>query len=136
MNWTRLALAVLAGGSVASMTDWLFMGSDFLYKRFDSAPEIWRFRGGLGESKAIAWSSPLPFVTCAVFDLLCVHLRLFSCHAIFLFAVALWLAIAVPMLISNAIWTKLSAPIAASYAVGWLVKLLVAAFSVTLIYQP
>ena len=118
------------------MTDWLFMGSDFLYKRFDRAPEIWRFRGGQGESKAIAWSSPLPFVTCAVFDLLCVHLRLISCHATFGFAVTLWLAVAVPMLISNAIWTKLSAPITAWYAVGWLVKLLVAAVALVLIYQP
>ncbi len=136
MNWNRLALAILAGGFVASMTDWLFMGSDFLYKRFDRAPEIWRFRGGQGESKAIAWSSPLPFVTCAVFDLLCVHLRLISCHATFGFAVTLWLAVAVPMLISNAIWTKLSAPITAWYAVGWLVKLLVAAVALVLIYQP
>ena len=117
------------------MTDWLFMG-DLLYKRFDRAPEIWRFRGGQGESKAIAWSSPLPFVTCAVFDLLCVHLHFFSCHSTFWFAVALWLAVAVPMLISNGIWTKISAPITASYAVGWLVKLLVAACSVALIYQP
>ena len=114
------------------MTDWLFMG-DLLYKRFDTNPEIWRFPGGKGESKAIAWSSPLPFVTCAVFDFLCVHLRLFSCRSTVEFAAALWLALPLPMLIVNAIWMKLSAPIAASYSVGWLVKLLVAAFSVALI---
>lgn len=132
MGWTRFALAVLAGGSVSSMTDWLFMG-DLLYKRFDRYPEIWRFRGGKGESKAIAWSSPLPFVTCAVFDFLCVQLRLSSYRSTFEFAVALWLAAPLPMLIATAIWMKLSAPIAASYSVGWLVKLLVAAFSVALI---
>ena len=132
MNWTRFALAVLAAGSVSSMTDWLFMG-DLLHKRFDTNPEIWRFPGGKGESKAIAWSSPLPFVTCAVFDFLCVHLRLYSYRSTFEFAAALWLALPLPMLIVNAIWMKLSAPIAASYSVGWLVKLLVAAFSVALI---
>jgi hypothetical protein len=37
----RFLLAVLAGGTVASMTDWLFMG-DLVYKRFDQHPEIWR----------------------------------------------------------------------------------------------
>ncbi len=26
MNWMRAALTVLAGGFVASLTDWLFMG--------------------------------------------------------------------------------------------------------------
>ena len=63
----RFVLAVLAGGVVASMTDWLFMG-DLVYKRFDKHPEIWRFAGGQGESRAIAWSAALPFLTCAVFD--------------------------------------------------------------------
>ena len=108
---------------------------DFLYKRFDTNPEIWRYRGGQGESKAIAWSSPLPFVTCAVFDFLCVHFRLVSWHSTVEFAAALWLALPLPMLVVTAIWIKLSAPIAASYSVGWLVKLLVAAISVVLILR-
>ena len=134
MNWIRFALAVLAAGSVVSMTDWLFMG-DLLYKRFDRNPEIWRFPGGEGESKAIAWSSPLPFVTCAVFDFPCIHLGLVSYRSTCEFAVALWLAAPVPMLIANAIWMKLSALIAASYSVGWMVKLLVAGLSVALILR-
>lgn len=116
------------------MTDWLFMG-DLLYRRFDRYPEIWRFRGDKGESKAIAWSSPLPFVTCAVFEFLCIHLRLPSYRSTFAFAVALWFAVPLPMLITYAIWMKLGAPIAASYSVGWLVKLLVAAFSVALVLR-
>ena len=36
---------------------------DLLYKHFDRNHEIWRYPGGQGESKAIACSSPLPFVT-------------------------------------------------------------------------
>jgi len=47
--------------------------------------------------------------------------------------VALWFVAPLPMLIANAIWMKLSAPIAASYAIGWLVKLFIAALSVALI---
>jgi hypothetical protein len=132
MNWTRFALAVLAGGFVSSMTDWLFMG-DLLYKHFDRNPEIWRYPGGQGESKAIAWSSPLPFVTCAAFDSLCVHFRLHSYRSAFEFALAVWLVAPLPMLVTNALWIKLSAPITASYSIGWLVKLLVAAFFVVLL---
>ena len=49
-----MALAVFAGGLVASLTDWLFMG-DWLYKRYNQYPEIWRYPHGQGEMKAIAW---------------------------------------------------------------------------------
>lgn len=123
----RFVFAVLAGGVVASMTDWLFMG-DLLYKRFDKHPEIWRFPGGQGESRAIALSAALPFLTCAVFDLLCVHLHLFTWCSIFNLALGVWLALAVPMVIANAIWMKITLPIATSFSIGWLVKLFVAAF--------
>jgi hypothetical protein len=132
MNWTRFALAVLAAGFVTSMTDWLFMG-DLLYKHFDKNPEIWRISGGKSESKAIAWSIPIPLLTIAAFDFLCVHFRLHSYRAAFEFALAVWLVAPLPMLVTNAIWIKISAPITASYSIGWLVKLLVAAFFVILL---
>jgi hypothetical protein len=75
--WTRIALAVVASGIVSSMTDWLFMG-DWLYRRYDKHPEIWRHRGGQGETKAIIWASLLPFLTCSVFVVVCAQLHL-SC---------------------------------------------------------
>jgi hypothetical protein len=77
MNWIRVGLTVFAGGLMASLTDWLFMG-DWLYKRYNQHPEIWRYPHGQGEMKAIAWSAPLPFVTCAFFTLLCARLNLHS----------------------------------------------------------
>ena len=77
MPWTRIALAVLASGIVSSMTDWLFMG-DWLYKRYDKHPEIWRYRGGQGETRAIVWASLLPFLTCSVLILVCARLHLTS----------------------------------------------------------
>ena len=129
----RFVLAVLAGGVVASMTDWLFMG-DLVYKRFDKHPEIWRFAGGQGESRAIAWSAALPFLTCAVFDFLCVRLHLSTNSSIFILALGLWLAVASPMIIANAIWMKIAMPLAASFSLGWLVKLFVAALCLILIW--
>ena len=134
MNWIRVALTVLAGGIVASLTDWLFMG-DWLYKRYNQYPEIWRHPHGQGEMKAIAWSAPLPFVTCAVFTLLCARLNFHSYSATVKLALAIWLVGPLPLLITNALFIKLHSAITASYSLGWLVKLVVAAVAVTLILR-
>jgi len=127
-----MAMAVLASGFVSSMTDWLFAG-DWLYKRYDRNPEIWRHQGGQGENKAILWSSLFPFLTCGVFVLLCSGLQLHTYGATFKLAAAIWLIGPLPLTIVNALWIKLAPAIATSYAVGWLVKLALAALAVVLI---
>jgi hypothetical protein len=132
MPWARIAIAILASGFVSSMTDWLFMG-DWLYKRYDRNPEIWRYRGGQGETKAILWSSLLPFLTCGAFILVCSRLHLYSYSASLKFAVAVWLIGPLPLTITNALWIKLAPAIATSYSTGWFVKLAVAALAVALI---
>jgi len=130
MNWIRVALAVLAGGLVASLTDWLFMG-DWLYKRYNPYPAIWRYPHGEGEMKAIAWSAPLPFVTCAVCTLLCARLNLHSYGATVELALAIWLVQPLPFLITSALFIKQHSAITASYSLRRLVKLVVAAVAVT-----
>ncbi len=134
MNWTCFSLTVFAGGFVASLTDWLFMG-DWLYKRYNENPEFWRHSHGQGEMKAIVWSAPLPFVTCAVFTFLCVSLNLHSYGATVKLALAIWLVGPLPLLITNGLFIKLHSAITASYSLGWLVKLVVAAVAVTLILR-
>ncbi len=132
MNWNRIALTVLCAGFAASLTDWLFMG-DWLYKRYDQHPEIWRHPHGQGEMKAIVWASLLPFVTCGVFTLLCSGLGLYSYSGTITLALAIWLIGPLPLLIANALFMKLHPAITASYSLGWLVKLLLAAVAVSLI---
>jgi hypothetical protein len=134
MNWIRVALTVFAGGCVASLTDWLFMG-DWLYKRYNQYPEIWRHPHGQGEMKAIVWSVPLPFATCGVFTLLCARLNLHSVSATLKLALAIWLVGPLPLLIVNGLFIKLHSAITASYSLGWLVKLVVAAVAVSLILR-
>jgi hypothetical protein len=133
MAWTRVVLAAFAGGIVASMTDWLFMG-DWLYKRYDRHPEIWRVTGQT-ETKAIIWASLLPFLTCFVFVLTCVWLHLHSFSATFLLALAVFLIVALPLLITNALFMKITPAITTSYALGWLVKLIIAWLATTLIVR-
>jgi len=133
VTWTRFVLAALAGGIVSSLTDWLFMG-DWLYRRFNAHPEIWRVHGG-NETKAILWASFLPFLTCGVFDAVCVRLHLHSYNATLELAVAVWLIAPLPLIIVNSLFMKIEAGIAASYSVGWLVKLVVAALALVLIVR-
>jgi hypothetical protein len=135
MNWIRLALTVLAAGLVTSLTDWLFMGSNWLYKRYNQYPEVWRYPHGQGEMRAIVWSAPLPFVTCAAFALLCARLNLHSYSATVELALAIWLVGPLPLLIVHGLFIKLHAAIAVAYSLGWLVKLVVAAVFATLILR-
>jgi hypothetical protein len=135
MNLARFAATVVASGVVASLTDWFFMG-DLLYKRYNKHPEIWRHAGGSrGEWAAIAWSAPLPFVTCGVFAAVCEWLKVYSIPATFEFALAVWLIAVLPWMIAMALFIKLQPAIAASYSLGWLVKLSVAALGVEFILR-
>ncbi len=131
-SWTRFGMTLLAGGVSSSLTDWLFMG-DWIYKRFDHSPEIWRYPGGLGETQAIIWSSLFPFLTCAVFILLCIHLHLFSYRATIALALAIWLIGPLPLTITNALFMKLTLAVATAHLLGWLVKLCLAAIAVVVI---
>lgn len=112
-------------------TDWLFAG-DWLYKRFDRHPEIWRVTGQ-SETKAIVWASFLPFVTCVVFAFTCSWLHLLSFGSCSLLALAIWLVATVPLMTVNALFMKISPPIVVFHALGWLIKLLIAAAAVALI---
>lgn len=134
MNWIRFALTVVAAGFTASLTDWLFMG-DWLYKRYNRYPEIWRHPHGEGEGKAIAWAAPFPFLTCAVFALLCARLNLHTYTSTSKLALAIWLIGPLPLLVVNGLFIKLHPAITASFSVGWLVKLFVAAMAVVLLLR-
>lgn len=125
MHWTRLALVALGSGLVTSMTDWFFAG-DWLHKRF-TYPEIWR-QGA--ESKAIALTSPLPFLTCFAFAYVAARLGLNSISGAGKLAVAIWAIGPLPLILTNAAFMKLHRVFVTSYAIGWLVKLLIVAVSV------
>jgi len=124
MNWTRLALITIGGGIITSLTDWFFAG-DWLHRRY-TYPEIWRQNV---ESRAIAQTSPLPFVTCGVFAYVIARFGLHSVAGALKLAVAVWLIGPLPLILTNAAFMKLHRVFVASYAVGWLVKLAIVALA-------
>ena len=94
MSWWRFAAVVLGAGFVTSMTDWLFAG-DWIHRRW-TYPEVWR----QGEGRAIALTSPLPFVTCAVFAYLALRLGLHTARSLAKLAVAVWIIGPLPVILT------------------------------------
>lgn len=122
MDWTRFALIVVCAGVVSSLTDWLFAG-DWIHKHF-TYPEIWR-KGS--EGKAIALTAILPFLTCAAFAYTANRLAIESVHNAVRLAAAIWVMGPLPLILTNAAFIKMHRVFVASYAIGWLVKLMIVA---------
>ena len=87
---------------VCSLTDWFFAG-DWLHRRY-TYPEIWR-EGA--EGRAIALTSPLPFLTCGVFAYVIARLSLRSVGSAVKLAFAVWLLGPLPLILTNAAFMKL-----------------------------
>jgi hypothetical protein len=125
MNWMLLALVTIGAGIVTSLTDWFFAG-DWLHRRW-TYPEIWR--QGV-EAKAIALTSPLPFLTCGVFSYVTARLGIHSVGGAIKLAIAVWLIGPLPLTLTNAAFMKLHRVFVASYSIGWLLKLTIVAAAV------
>jgi len=125
MNWARLVAIIIGAGVVSSLTDWFFAG-DWIHRRY-TYPEIWR-QGE--ESRAIALTSPLPFVTCGVFAFVAARLGLHSVSSALKLAVAVWVIGPLPLLLTNAAFMKLHRFFVVSYVIGWLTKLVIVAVAV------
>jgi hypothetical protein len=125
MNWARLLAITIGAGVVSSLTDWFFAG-DWIHRRY-TYPEIWRPGA---EARAIALTSPLPFLTCGVFAYVVARLGLHSLPGAVKLAVGVWLIGPLPLILTNAAFMKLHRVFVASYAIGWLVKLTIVALAV------
>lgn len=125
MNWLRFIAVVAGAGVVSSLTDWFFAG-DWLHKRY-TYPEVWR-QGN--EGKAIALTSPLPFLTCGVFAYVAERLGFHTVSGAVSLALAVWLIGPLPLILTNAAFMKLHRVFVVSYAAGWLVKLLIVGVAV------
>jgi hypothetical protein len=122
MHWFRFLAVVIGAGFVSSCTDWFFAG-DWIHRRF-TYPEVWRKES---ESRAIALSSPLPFLTCAAYALISTWLGVESIAKCAELALAIWILAPLPLILTLAAFIKLHRVFVLSYATGWLVKLLIAA---------
>ncbi|MGA9060608.1 MAG: hypothetical protein WB341_02980 [Terracidiphilus sp.] len=125
MNWIRFTEITLGCGVLSSLTDWFFAG-DWIHRRF-TYPEIWR-KGN--ETRAIALTSPLPFLTCAIFAYAAIRLNIQTVCSASAFAFAVWLIGPLPLILTYAAFIKLHRVFVLSYVLSWLVKLMIVALAV------
>jgi hypothetical protein len=127
MNWTRFFLAVVLSGLATSFTDWLFMGVLF-HGKYLATPEIWRLKPGESETRSIALSTLLGVLSCAALLYLYVWTGTpFVYGATLRMAALIWVAGAVPIILTNIIWIKMHPLVGVSHSLGWLARFAVTA---------
>jgi len=120
-------LEVFVGASlVMSLTDWLFFGVLF-HDKYSVYPEVWRAKPGQSETKTIIIVSLLNFVTSGMFLMSYHHFDMHGYHQAIGLAVHSWLMVAVPLIVSNALYIKFPAALVVSHSLGWLAKLMLVA---------
>jgi len=121
MNWMRFFEVVIGAGVVSTFTDWVIAG-DWIQKRITD-PQIWR----TGSLMRTALASLLPFLTSAAFAYTANRMAISSVHSAIKLAGAIWLICPLPLILANSAFLKLSKGFVATYAVSWLVKLMIVA---------
>ncbi|HUJ02605.1 MAG TPA: DUF1761 family protein [Rhizomicrobium sp.] len=123
--WMML-VSIAVAGTLATFTDWLFMGVLF-HERYMRYPEVWwpEFREK-GDSRAILYSSILGYVATAAVIVLCAYAGARDIgHALSVAALA-WMAGPLVLLVTNGFWMKIDPAVTFSHALGWLARFLIA----------
>lgn len=131
MSWALIAAAV-AAGTIATFTDWLFMGVMF-HARYNRYPEVWR--PGIREGKeraAILWSCALDYVSAAAIVALCAAAGATDIGPALTLAALAWAAGPLAMQITNGFFIKLDPLLTLSHALGWLVRFLTAGLAASI----
>jgi glycerol-3-phosphate acyltransferase PlsY len=131
MDW-RIPLAGVIGLVLASLADWLFAGVLF-HDRYQTYPEVWRFKGA--NPKALIAAQVLTLPTVVALIALIVWTRMTALPAALTVAVLVWACAAAPTLIVNGIYIKIDRRVVASHCVGWLVKLSLVAATTSLLLR-
>jgi hypothetical protein len=125
MHWT-IVFAILVAGTIASFTDWLFMGVLFA-DRYKKYPETWWPRATKAEETTpILWSTALGYITTAAVILLCVIAGVHDYKGALI--VAALAAAAGPLVISptTGLWVRIDPAVTAAHTAGYIVRFLIA----------
>ena len=125
MNWMLIA-AVFGAGTVASFTDWLFMGILF-HDAYNTYPEIWW--PGIRDGKdrgAVIWATVIGYIMSGAIVGLCAMAGVTSIAAGIEIAAVAWLAGPFVILVVNGLFIKIDPKITAAHCLGWLVRMALA----------
>ena len=123
MSWIIVA-AVFVAGTVASFTDWLFMGMLF-HERYQLTPETWWPRDG-NETTAIIYSTALGYITTAAVIWLCALAGVADVASGLKVALIAWLAGSFVQVATTYIWVRIDWKVSIAHALGYLARFLIA----------
>lgn len=125
MLWMFIA-AVAVSGTLATFTDWLFMGVLF-HQHYNRYPEIWwpAFRE-TGDRRAIVYSSLLAYATSAAIVALCWVAQSHGFAQALMLSLLGWIAGPVVVLVTNGFWIKIDPRVTFAHTLGWLARFLLA----------
>jgi uncharacterized protein DUF1761 len=125
MLWMLVA-AVVVSGTLATFTDWLFMGVLF-HQHYNRYPEVWwpEFREK-GDKRAIIYSSVLAYVTSAAIVALCWAAQSHGFAAALLLSLLAWIAGPVVVLVTNGFWIRIDPRVTFAHTLGWFARFMLA----------
>lgn len=124
MSWIVL-VAVFAAGTIATFTDWYFMGVLF-HDRYQRYPETWWPRDKATETMPIIYSSALGYVTAAAVIALCAMAGVDDIWSGIKVAFLAWLAGSLVQVATTHIWVRIDASVSVAHALGYLARFLIA----------
>lgn len=113
--------AVFAAGTLATFTDWLFMGVLF-HSRYNRYPEVWRPGLRQGDRMAILYSCALCYVTAAAVIGLCAATRAQGMAETLALAALAWAAGPLVCVVTDGIWMKIDPRVSMAHALGYLAR--------------
>ncbi|HEY0105930.1 MAG TPA: DUF1761 family protein [Rhizomicrobium sp.] len=121
-----LVAAAFGAGTVAMVTDWLFMGVLF-HDAYNTHPEIWRpgIREGT-ERRAIVASSLIGYVMSGAVAALCAFAGAAGIGAGLAVALLAWIAGPLVVLTIDGFFIKIDAKITFAHCLGWLARMALA----------
>lgn len=125
MIW-MLAAAIIAAGTIATFTDWLFMGVLF-HEHYNRYPEVWwpSFREK-GDNRAIIISSVLGYLSSGAIVALCAVIMTHGIVQALLASILAWIAGPLTVVVINGFWIKIDPRVTFAHSLGWLARFLIA----------
>jgi len=133
MNWIAVA-AILGAGTLATFTDWLFMGVLF-HAEYNRYPEVWWPREGK-EMAAIIWASAIGYVMTAAIFVLCALAGARTIEAGLTIAAIAWIAGPLGIIVINGFFIKIAPQITFSHCVGYLARFAIAGACAGYVFSP
>jgi len=132
MIWMLVAAALVAG-TLATFTDWLFMGVMF-HARYLRYPDVW-WPAENGNRRKIIISSMLGYVASAAIVALAAIANMHGVGNALCLAIVAWIAGPLVVIVTNGFWIRIDPRITLAHCLGWLARFAIAGLTAGLVLR-